>query len=370
MLLNLLMALCLMLMAQTLYGLLINGSKFSDLLKWLFRARSLHNLPRIIISDVVEAPEPIQRCSRVQQSGAMEPYQQLGDPPARLTHPARPSFTEDEISSKYGERLRLVALGVHFPSRITHPALARRISYMCQDELGFQLPFKDIEIRRKKPASRHSRSFVLFSLPASTAIALLSCKHGLSPGLTIDRFCDRWTLKKDYTMRCFDRELLPTPAPGVQSSSPAAVPLPGRRHNSAVALPLSSKPPIAASMPTFTIPKIESKDVRAIHGEEMNQDTRRIMYFVEIVGHEGKLFPCYDVSEVLLDDWKSRKMKDTKGGNKENPKGRKDLAMKQRSVSVQQRRPNIVLDSEVKGCRRSRRTRQIDPINSGIKYRK
>lgn len=294
----------------------------------------------------------------VQQGGAMEPYQQLGDPPAGLTHPAQLAFTNDKINSKYGERVRLVVLGVHFPSRITHPALARRISYMCQDQLGFHLPVKDIEISRKKPAKGYSRSFVLFSLPASTAIALLGRKHGLSPGLTIDRFRDRWTLKKDYTARCSARELLPTPALGVQSSSPVVVPPPGWRPPDPVALPLSS------------IPKIERKDVRAIYGERMNQDTGKIMYLVEIVGHEGKLFPCYDVSEALLDDWKSRTMKDTKGGNKENPKGRKDVAIKQRSVSFQQQRPDLVLDSEVHGCRRSRRIRQIDPVNSGIKFRK
>ena len=354
-----------MLMALVLYGLLINRSKFSDLVKWLFRARSRHSLPGIIISDDVDASETIQRCSRVQQGGAMEPYPQLGDPPAGLTYPARSSITKDKINSKYGERLRLVALGVHFPSRITHPALARRISYLCQDELGFHLPFKDIEIRRKKPANRYSRSFVLFSLPASTAIALLGSKHGLSPGLTIDRFRDRRTVKKDYTMRCFARELLPTPALGVQSSSPAAVPPPAL-----VVAPLSSAHPLVVSMPTSTIPKIESKDIRAIRGEEMNQDTGKAMYLVEIVGHEGKLFPCYDVSEALLDDWKSRKTKNRKGVNKEVLKGRKDVAIKQRSVSVQQQSPDFVPDSEVQGCRRSRRIRQIDPVNSGIKFRK
>ena len=367
MVLILLIALCFMFMALSLFGLLINRSKFSDLLKWLFRARSRHNLPRNISSDVVKAPEPIQRCFRVQQGGAMEPYQQFGDPPDGFTHSSRHFFAKDKISSNYGEPLRLVVLGLRFPSRITHPGLARRIAYMCQDELGFHLSFKDIEIRVKKQAKGFSRSFVLFSLPKCVAIALLSRKHGLPPGLTIDRFRDRWTLKMNYKTRCIAREIVPTPALVVQSSSPAP---PSRQAPIAVAPSLSSVPPLVVSSPTSTILKIDRKDVIAIHGEEEDQDTGKIMYSVEIVGHEGKLFPCYDVSEALLDDWTSRKTKITKGGNKENPKGRKDLTMKQCSVSVQQQRPDISLDSEVKGCRRSRRIRQIVPVNSGIKFRK
>ena len=71
MVLILLIAICLVLMALTLFGLLKNRSNFSDVVKWLLSAPSLPIRSRNNVIYVDIPPDPAQRCLRVQQGGAL-----------------------------------------------------------------------------------------------------------------------------------------------------------------------------------------------------------------------------------------------------------------------------------------------------------
>jgi hypothetical protein len=81
----------------------------------------------------------------------------------------------------------LVCLGLDFPERIFKSHLAKLFAQLCADQLEVFFSSSDVYVEFFAPRRRQSRSITRIRLSACLARVLLSAKHRLPRGVTLDR---------------------------------------------------------------------------------------------------------------------------------------------------------------------------------------
>ena len=386
-----------MLMAGLLVWLLINRSKFSGSIKWHFSPRSHSIELRTTVLYVDSPPDPAQRRPRVQQGGEMESDQQLDDLPDVPARSPPSSTIVNDYDSKTEPRLKLVVLGLEWPSRFLDDALITLIVELCKKELGFILNPMEIEIISKKLAGKESRSLVCFSLPKSVARALLRCKWCLrngANGLTIGVFQNRRNCQIDYKLRKKLKSVAGL-SPSVEPPPPVSPLTPQSTSTlppiAPVALRFSSPTIPKASVPEKPVPGKDFERAVKIHGEKVDPQSGRPIYMVEFEGYKDQLWECRTVTKELKDAWQKKARKGGKQKCKPKSKTNKKVSVRKQqtrsagvapvsisavpgtmiSPAVDPSDAGTVVETSLgtveQGCRRSLRTQGINPQFSGLK---
>ena len=413
MLLNLLIALCFMLMTLTLFGLLINRSNFSDVLKWLLSAPFFPIRFRNNVIYVDIPPDPAQRCLRVQQGGALGDDQQKSVPPPRsLTEQASSSIPSNIYSDQVYATRTLVVLGLPLASHVSEVGAAKVFANMCAAKMSFRLSIKDIKIEDKKLVAGGRRWMLLVTLPLPVAAALMKAKSKLRahPTYTIDRPRPAPELKRRYFFRRVLR-LGASLTPPHDLSFPEPPPPPPVGSPTTPAPTLAPPPSPPSALPTVyeivsnPVPGRDREHAIRITKEMEHPVTKVRSFMVEFVGREGEEFECHSVSKPLKAEWyannppsssvrlpppppppsppKKRgrpKKKSVTFGQSIGAATAPDPTSAQRQAAA----PSTELDSSVRraadlgaeqeagpsGIRQSRRAKQLAPLYSGIKGKK
>lgn len=160
------------------------------------------------------------------------------------------------VQTRYpGEYVQLAVLGLRFPARAGHWAIAHAFTELCEQRLG--LHNVQARVIAAYPAYGGGMSSIQLSLSRTAAKAVMRCKHHLAPdsGITIDWRRGRGELKKIYEerrlQRIYDEGWLPEPPPAPPPPRtppsppppPAPAPTPAKRQRRAAKAASSRQAP-------------------------------------------------------------------------------------------------------------------------------